>query len=291
MNRRNFVVGAIVATVLGGGVLGYREYARASMKSKLLNDAIPPLTSITSTQLNALPERAREEIKRYFDGACLNAQGFVSHICSQEFREVLGSCKDDHEREVAFLAAFCSRVATSAEILNHVELIAAEIGTELDSAWSGYCNAISSKWNTHLDRYGEPLSANGLVEQLSGLIRNELAQAVKESSKSNLAPAIGDTIGKIGESAVMLLPVARYPNLFVPLFVVLAAKSIWDFIWGQFHDPQNDLQAMISGRLALLGKRVGAEFEREVRQRLTDLHTWQEKSIRALASRLVDERI
>ena len=46
-----------------------------------------------------------------------------------------------------------------------------------------------------------------------------------------------------------------------------------------------DYQAAISGRLALLGNRVGASFEQEVRQRLADLHTWQEGSVRATAAR------
>jgi len=109
-------------------------------------------------------------------------------------------------------------------------------------------------------------------------------------------PAIGETIGKIGQSAILLLPLvvefgsANLP-IAIPLFVLLAAKPVWDYAMGQLEDRRGDSQAAISGRLALLGNHVAAEFEREVRQRLTDLHTWQEQAVRVTAGRLAEERI
>ena len=58
---------------------------------------------------------------------------------------------------------------------------------------------------------------------------------------------------------------------------------------GRLDDRRGDYQAAISGRLALLGNRVGAEFEREIRERLNDLHTWQERSIRNTAKQVAEE--
>jgi hypothetical protein len=120
----------------------------------------------------------------------------------------------------------------------------------------------------------------------------------------NQRPAVGETIGKIGQSAVLLLPlglvsvaatgsaVAVVANPFVlPVFVILAARHIWDYAMSRLDDRRGDYQTAISSRLALLGNRVGGEFEREVRQRITDLHTWQERSIRTTATRLAEERI
>jgi hypothetical protein len=93
----------------------------------------------------------------------------------------------------------------------------------------------------------------------------------------------------------MLLPLARYRQvglvIGVPLFLVLAANHIWAFILGQLNDARADFQTAISARMALLGNRVGAEFEREVRERLSDLHSWQENAVRGTATLLVQERI
>ena len=79
--------------------------------------------------------------------------------------------------------------------------------------------------------------------------------------------------------------------LVIPVFFILAARHVWEYITGRLDDRRGEYQAAISSRLALLGNRVGAEFEREVRQRLTDLHTWQERSIRNTATRLAEERV
>jgi hypothetical protein len=77
----------------------------------------------------------------------------------------------------------------------------------------------------------------------------------------------------------------------VPVFLLQATKHVWDYVMGQLENRRGDYQAAISGRLALLGNRVGGEFEREVRLRITDLHTWRERSIRETAQRLAEERV
>jgi hypothetical protein len=56
-------------------------------------------------------------------------------------------------------------------------------------------------------------------------------------------------------------------------------------------DNRADYQAALSDQLSRLGNRVGVEFERETRQRLTDLHTWQEEAVRKTANLLAEERI
>ena len=52
-----------------------------------------------------------------------------------------------------------------------------------------------------------------------------------------------------------------------------------------------DYQAAITGRLALLGRRLGAEFEGEVRRRVSDLHAWREEAVRRTARSLSEERV
>jgi hypothetical protein len=308
MNRRRFlregIAGGAIALGAGGFLYFRRSQARADMTSRMLDDALPPLSSNALRELNTLPVRAREEIRRYFHGKCLNVEGFVSHVCSNQFAERLGRCRTQDEREGCFLQAFCGRVATDAEILNQVETIAAEIGSELDSGWDGYCTELCGRWNTRIQGYGSPLAMDELSNRLGGMIRAELAQTARQAVSTYQRPAVGETIGKIGASALLLLPlgvvsvavagpaVAVMPNpLVIPVFFILAARHVWEYITGRLDDRRGEYQAAISSRLALLGNRVGAEFEREVRQRLTDLHTWQERSIRITATRLAEERV
>jgi hypothetical protein len=261
----------------------------------MLNDALPPLKARSVKSLNALPVRAREEIKRYFHGKCLNVEGFISYICSDSFVERLGRCRTPDEKESCFVQAFCSRVATKAEILNQVKTIATEIGRDLDDEWTTYCAEMSPKWNTRIQGHGSALMADELVDRLSGLIRDELGQAAHSAMSANQRPAIGETIGKIGESAILLLPLMEYGpvglEVGIPVFILLAAKDVWDYAMSRLDDRRGDYQMAISSRLALLGNEVGHEFEREVHQRITDLQTWQEWSIHDTAERVAEERV
>lgn len=75
------------------------------------------------------------------------------------------------------------------------------------------------------------------------------------------------------------------------MFFLDAARHVWDYLTARLEDRRGEYQAAISGRLALLGNRVGTEFEREVRRRLADLHTWQERAVRETAGRLAEERV
>jgi hypothetical protein len=308
MNRRWFlregIAGGALAIGTGGFLYLRRSHARVEVTSRMLDDAVPALASNSLRELETLPHRAREEIRRYFHGKCLNVEGFVTHLCSDEFAERLGRCNTQEDRETCFLQAFCGRVASDDEILNRVEAIAAEVGGELDLAWAAYCTQLSFRWNTRIQGYGRPLGMEDLTHRLGELIRAELAQAARQAVFGNRRPSVGETIGKIGESAVRLLPLARIRTevglrglareenpLVIPVFFLLAARHVWDYFSARLEDRRGDYQAAISGRLALLGNRVGSEFEREVRQRLTDLHTWQERSVRETAGRLAGERV
>jgi hypothetical protein len=299
MNRRQFLrnglAGGGILLAAGGFAVLRRNQARSALTSRMLDDALQPLVENSLHELNTLPQEAREEIRHYFHGKCLNAGGFVTQICSNEFVEQLGRCQDSKEREVCFLQAFCSRIATETEILNRVETIAAEVGNKLDLAWANYCVNISARWNTCIAGYGRPFAMDELSDRLGGMIRSELGQVARQDTLGNRRPAVGETIGKIGASAILLAPLVRFGQVGlavgIPVFIVLAAKHLWDYVTGLLHDRRGEYQAAISGQLALLGNRVGTEFERDVRQRLTDLHIWQERSIRQLATSLAEERV
>jgi len=186
-------------------------------------------------------------------------------------------------------------VVTEVEVLNQVQTIAAEIGTELDTSWEACGREVASKWNMRLKDYGAPLPFDDFSNRVEQMIRQEMGDAVRHAWESAEKPALGQTIRKVGESAILLLPLARCgkPGLViaVPVFVLLALKHTFDYVVGQFTDHSRDCQTAITERIAGLGKRVGSEFEREIRQRIGDLHAWQENALRAAARQQAEERI
>jgi hypothetical protein len=299
MNRRRFlregVVGSAVVLGTGGVLLFRRNHARADFAARLLDDAVPPLTDQALAQLNSLPARGRDEIRRYVHGKCLNVEGFVSHVSSDDFAERLGRCRTAEERNAAFTVAFFSRVATEPEIVNQVEVIAGELGGELDAAWSGYCAALAGRWRRAVNSAKGTAAFDDLGANLGGLIRADLSRSVELAAAAGRRVALGQTVEAIGKSAVLLLPLALIgpaaEAIAVPLFVVTACNAVWEYVADRLTDRKGDLQTTISALLAGLGNRVGAEFEREIRLRLTDLHTWQDQAVRAMANRVAAEQV
>lgn len=300
MQRRQFLrqglVGGAIAIGAGGVLFFRRDQVRADVTARLLDEAMPSLTANGAAELSDLPLRAREEIRRYFHGVCLNVAGFVSHVTSDDFASRFARCSIQSDRDACLTDAFCRRVASETEILARVETIANEVGSELDRGWSTFTTTLAPKWNTRLSAYNRPLVATEITSRLDGIVHSEVLQAARIGSSAGQRPALGETAGKLGESAVLLLPLARglgsvAPHVVIPMFVVLAAAHVWEYVSAQLIDRRGDYQAAISGRVALIGNRVAGEFEREVRRRIADLQTWQERAVREIANRLAAERI
>ena len=198
-----------------------------------------------------------------------------------------------HQR-YGFVNLYPESVPREGEILGWVDAIATDIGRELDAAWTAYCLETSRLWNARVRGSGPPLTGDGLVDRVGGLVRAEIAAAAASAAGAGRRPALGTTIQTVGRSAVLLLPVLTAGPaglaVGVPVFVLLAARPVWEYVAARLDDRRGDYRAAISARLAVLGNRVGAEFEREVRGRIADLHQWQERSVRATAARLADER-
>jgi hypothetical protein len=299
MDRRQFLTSAGWATLAVGTPAGYllfqRQRLRAATRERLLAEALPPLDELSSGHLARLPQRAREEIRRFFHGKCLNVESFVSHICSNPFVEQVGRCRTSEEREECFLAAFCSRVATEAEITNHVETIAGEMGADLNAGWRHYCEQLSDSWRPQLAGLGAaPLSSDQLLDTTGASIRSEIRAAV-QTATANRLPALGETMEDIGKSALLLAPLAFCGEaglvVGIPLFVANGIRSVWNYIWSRWQDRRGEFQAALSGRLALLGNRVGDGFQAEVRLRLNDLYTWRTSAVRNQAEKIVEDRI
>lgn len=298
MDRRDFL--RKVPLVLGLAAAGGAVYARRHLElSKLRNSLVacaePPLTELHSKQITTLPRVGAEEIRRYFHGRCLNVGNFVEHLCSRQFRDRVQACSAPDQREQCFLLAFCEQVATPEEMSHQVQVIAEDLGQQIDAAWAAYCTNVSQRWNGFLTQYRAPLKVEELTRSVETRIRAEIDKACREAERSTILASLGGTLVSVSKSALLVLPVFTLGKpgvlLGIPLFVVLAARDVWNYLASLFIDPKPGLQQMVSAKLAQLGNRIASEFERQSRQALADLHRWQHDAVRDHADKVARDRV
>jgi hypothetical protein len=287
MNRRKFLSASATAgglLLLGGGFWARQAYARSQVRRELVQLSAPVLTAKAHKELLTLPSRAREEMRRYFHGVCLNVHGFVQELCSPEFADRLATCTAPEQQQELVLLAFMREVATEAQVLNRVQVIAEDVSTDLDRNWAECCGALASKWDASLKEYRTAVTATELADRLTPLLQRGLRQALAEAEASGRRPPLGDTLSAVGKSALLLVPLAtEAPWLGWPLFAVLALKPVFAYFIDRAKDRAHDLQWAVSDKLAQLGNRMGSEFEAEVRNRITELHRWQDRAVEGAA--------
>jgi hypothetical protein len=77
----------------------------------------------------------------------------------------------------------------------------------------------------------------------------------------------------------------------VPEFWAKALRTVFTDFLKILGEKNFDTRNALSRRLAVLGQQVGAEFEKEMRDRLNKLHGWQEQAVRLAAEQQAAERI
>lgn len=267
-------------------------YAGDRLRRKLIADAMPVLTQKAHSEFLSVPVRGREEIRRWFHGKALNVASFVEEVCSSSHREKLHACHTEEEKQLLLQVTFFGKVATDAEILNRIQVIAEEVGRELDLNWGSCCQSIASRWELHLTGYGSTLELREFNERVASTVGQHVREALDMAEVGTRHPALGETLGGIGESALLVLPMSRLKagkrgidvNLMaVPTFFLLALRDVCRYVIGLLSDPRPDLQRAISARISLLGNRIGSDFESVVRTQLDALHDWQEHALTTAA--------
>ncbi len=287
MERRDFLK---VSGWTGGGLAvlglrwGRRVYARNQLETELREKADLILTQKSLSELRELPLSARESIRTWFHGPCLNAAEFARTVSSNAFREQVARCASADESEMLFLSEFLRHVVSETEILNRVVLIAEEIGDELDLNWAECCRDLSEQWDVGIRAYGSTLPID-FASDLEPTIRSSVAECLALARAGGQRPALSETTEKIGQSAILLLPLAPIPNLAIPLFVLVAAGHLYHYYASLQNNSSDRIQRAVSSRLSLLGNRIGAEFEAEVRTAIGRLHEWQHRAVTQAATR------
>jgi hypothetical protein len=269
---------------------GRAQWARRQLRQRLVEDAQVELIDKDHGELLRLPVQAREAIRTWFHAPCLNAAEFVYEVCSPAFSEKLSACATEDLRELCFLNAFVSKVVSEVEILNRIHIIAEEIGSELDRNWAACCQKVGTKWNARIQSQDAGMPAD-FGERMEPLVRQSLDEAIQRATVAGQRPALGETAGNIGKAALLVLPVVTLPQIAIPLFALLAMRHLFAYVMGQLTHQVGDYQRAISDRLALLGNRIGVEFETEIRTRIAHLHEWQDQAVQATAAIQASEAI
>lgn len=299
MNRRRFVKEAAITVGVSAPLFGWhlfqrREQARKDLATHLLASAQPLLSEQADTQVRNLPTRAAAGVRSFFDGKCLNSASFVNYLCSSGFARLVRG-QPDAAREAIVFAAFCEQVTTEAEICGRIDALAADVGRELDLGWARYAGTVAGTWNARLKPCDETLTERFVCGEMTELVRRELATAHALSVSASRTPALAETVGAIGKTAVMLMPAARFKKagvlVAVPVFILVAIGEVWRYVVGQPEPRRAGLQAALSGRMANLGERAAGLLEREVRRRIQILHGWQQQALNETAIRLANERV
>ncbi len=295
MNRRAFLSSAATAgglALLGGGFWARQAYARSQLTQELLRHANPVLAAKAQQELLTLPEQAREEMRRYFHGVCLNVHGFASEVASPDFASRLAACTTKQRQQELVLLVFMREVVTETQVVNRVQIIAEEVSRDLNRNWATCCRDLADKWDVTVRGYKATVTAAELGDRLEPVVRDGIHQALEEARSAGQRPVLADFGEDVEQAALLLMQTAQQaPWIGWPLFAVLALRPVFDFFIGQVKDRSANIQWAVSERLATLGNRMGSEFENEVRLRITDLHKWQDHAVERAAQKQAEQLV
>src|SRR5690242_417182 len=156
MDRRRFLSGAAAGgglLLLGGGLWARQAYARNSLRRQLVRAAAPVLTAKAHQELLTVPRQAREEMRRYFHGLCLNVHDFVEEVCAPEFADRLEERPAPEARQELVLLAFMRHVCTEEQVLGRVGELADLLGRGLDRNWAACCTELANRWDLSVREY------------------------------------------------------------------------------------------------------------------------------------------
>ena len=286
MQRREFFRAAGAAglgLVVVGGHCGRNLYARHQLESQLIREIDPLFMKQNQTDHSEIPRKGRHAIRTWFHGPCLNAAEFAAAITSDGFRQRVAACPTVERQHAEFLIAFEAYVVTAEAVMAQVRQIARELGDELDNRWNDCCQNVAAKWKVHIDPSASSLPSN-FAASLEPLIRRDLTNSLALAQSAGQRPALQQTIGTIGESALLMLPMARVAiasRLFWPLFLLVAVGHLFSYLSGLWSAGRSRqlIRTAVSERMTLLADRIGDEFERALTQSIGQLHTWQHRAV------------
>ena len=287
--RRAFLKRSLAAAggvaLLGGGVGLRRVHAVHRLGSEMMKEADPLISTREQRELDGLPSQARNQIRRYVHGLCLDCYQFAEEVCSAPFQDRLNNIADFEQRQQYVYLSFNKHVLNETQFVNRIRTIAKKVGSELDENWIACCAGVAEKWGVALRPYETGFGCEDLKRMAEPMIRSQLTAAIQDATTRSSQPTFVDLSSGIGVSAVMLFPVmVDSPYLGMPKFAMSAFfRPLFEYLTGLFRSRRANVQSLVTGRLKLLSERLGPKFEQEVRRRIADLHYWQYRAVKTVA--------
>ncbi len=299
MDRRVFLretfMGAGVVALGFGGLWARRAHSRSRFTGHLFDSARPVLDRYALTENDTIPEQAKEKFKAFVDGMCLNVEGFLAEINAPDFRQTLRKARNTEHRHRLLLGVYYRRVQGDKDILEHVRGIALQFGPELDNHWNACCREIAERWQVQIHEESPALSVDALADRLTPLVKSQVDQAVRQARVSTEDSSWLQSLRSLGARALLtgreIQIEAGDRKIALPEFLVTASRHVFGKALDLLGDPTWDCQKDMTTRLSNLGLHIAAEFEKETRRRLNDLHFWREQAVRLTAENQAADRI
>jgi hypothetical protein len=296
MDRRQFLTAAGTAggiVLLGGGFYARQAYARGRLSQELVDKAKPLLSGKARKELDALPNLAREDIRRYFDGVCLNVNAFAAEVCSPEFIDKLRQRRRKEEQHELVVQAFTRHTGmTDVQVMERVGAVAEAVGKQLDDNWLACCRELADDWNIVIDNYHSSVTADELSQHMAPVLERGLSEALRDAQRAGLKPILGGSIAEVGKSSLLLMSVSQEPGYSgLPAFAASGLRDAFESFLARVRDRSGEVQQAVTDRIAAAGNRMSLEFQKEVRARIQGLHRWQEQAVAEAAGREAEKLI
>jgi hypothetical protein len=285
----------VVACGVGGLWYGCAR-SRGKITDQLVNDARPVLDQYALSEQEVYPAAAAEKIKAYFDQICLNTAEFIGEVSAPEFRRKLSKIRAADRRHRELMTVFCRRVPGAGLIGDQVHTILAEIGPKLDQDWNRCCKEIAARWAQWFRRENQPTwDAEEFSKRVTPLVEHQIEQAARQAHKITDEPAWREKLRSLGTEALEASQDVSFEvgdrTIRMPEFAITASRLVLGKVVELLGDPKWDCQTALTERFASLGKQTATEFEKLIRRRLNDLHTWRLQAVRLAAEQHAADRI
>jgi len=296
MDRRQFLTGVGTAgglVLLGGGFWARQAYARGRLSQELLDKSEPFLTTKARKELEELPVIAREDMRRYFDGVCLNVNPFAAEVCSADFADTIRQMSRKDAQHQFVVQEFARHTGmTEAQLLDRVGSVAGKIGQELDGNWTTCCGDLAKDWNLVIKNYNVSVTGSELTERMTPLIENGLHEAMQQARKAGLKPILSGATIDAGKAALLLMAASDKPGYEgMPAFAADTLHSVFESFLLRVRDRSGEVQRAVTDRIAAAGNKMSLEFQKEVRARIQELHKWQKQAVTEAANREAEQLI
>jgi len=285
----------VVASAVGG--LWYRcSRTRGKIVDKLVENARPVLDQHALSEQELYPAAAAEKMRVYFDHICLNTAEFIGEINEPEFRRKFNKIHGADRRHHELMTAFCRRVPGAILIGEQIHNFLSEIGPKLDQDWNQCCREIATRWEFWFRRENQPLwDAAEFSKRVTPLVEVQVEQAARRAHRITDEPGWREQLRSLGTEALEACEDVSFEvggrTVQIPEFVVAASRRVFGKVLELLGDPKWDCQQAMTERFAALGRQTGADFEKELRRRLNNLHSWREQAVRTAAEQHAADRI